>query len=61
MWLELDALRGLHAVGVEEAEKAGAAKIGGPDSVRPTQPLNGRLVKASFRSGGIIPPEEPPN
>lgn len=49
---QLDALRNLYAVKQEDAEKSGSRCAG---EVRPCQPLNGRLLRASFRSGGIVP------
>jgi hypothetical protein len=49
---QLDKLRQLYAVGVEDAERNAQFLV----NVRPTQPTNGRPIRASFRSGGVVPP-----
>jgi len=47
---QLDAFRSLFAVSVEDSERNPQRII---NNVRPPQSLNGRAIRASFRSGGI--------
>lgn len=48
---QLDKLRQLYAVGAEDAERNPQRLAG---NVRPPQATNGRLVRASFRAGGVV-------
>ncbi len=48
---QLDQLRTLYAVAAEDFERNPQRMAG---NVRPPQPLHGRLVRASFRAGGVI-------
>jgi len=48
---QLDVFRSLFAVPAEDAERNPAHLV---NNVRPVQPVNNRLVRSSFRSGGII-------
>ena len=48
---QLDKLRQLYAVKAEDVE-ANPARCAG--NIRPVQATNGRAIRASFRSGGVV-------
>ncbi len=49
--VQLDRIRQILSVGAEDAERNPQRMSG---NVRPPQPLNGRVVRSSFRAGGVI-------